>query len=140
MDSNLFWFNAEQWEKIAPHLPKHQPGPQRDDDHRILSGLMHVLRIGCRWKDCPKEKPIRALLGSSILSRLSFGAADCTQALAHVRKSCSAFSIFRHWIYPMSHEEMLQLLEFERFLMRSRDSTCRASALIRLEAFTLGSI
>src|ERR1700722_11451306 len=27
----------------------------RKDDRRILSGIMHVLKIGCRWQDCPKE-------------------------------------------------------------------------------------
>jgi len=55
MDSNLFWFNDEQWAKIAPHLPTNQPGPEREDDLRVLSGIMHVLKIGCRWRDCPKE-------------------------------------------------------------------------------------
>jgi transposase len=55
MDGSLFWFSAAQWEKIVPHLPTNQPGPRRDDDYRILSGIMHVLKIGCRWKDCPKD-------------------------------------------------------------------------------------
>lgn len=55
MDLNLFWFNDEQWAKIVPHLPTNQPGPARKDDRRILSGIMHVLKIGCRWEDCPKE-------------------------------------------------------------------------------------
>ncbi len=55
MDSNLFWFSDEQWAKIVPHLPTNQPGPERGDDRRILSGIMHVLKIGCRWIDCPKE-------------------------------------------------------------------------------------
>ena len=55
MDSNLFWFNDEQWAKVVPHLPTNQPGPARKDDRRILSGIMHVLKIGCRWEDCPKE-------------------------------------------------------------------------------------
>ena len=55
MDANLFWFNDEQWAKIAPHLPVNQPGPARKDDRRILSGIMHVVKIGCRWRDCPKE-------------------------------------------------------------------------------------
>jgi transposase len=55
MDSNLFWFDEEQWAKIMPHLPTNQPGPERKDDRRILSGIMHVLKIGCRWQDCPKE-------------------------------------------------------------------------------------
>ncbi|WP_085938765.1 IS5 family transposase [Beijerinckia indica] len=55
MDTNLFWFSDKQWAKIVPHLPTNQPGPQRGDDRRILSGIMHVLTAGCRWKDCPKE-------------------------------------------------------------------------------------
>jgi transposase len=55
MNASLFWFSDEQWAKIAPHLPTNQPGPARKDDRRILSGIMHVQRIGCRWKDCPPE-------------------------------------------------------------------------------------
>src|ERR1700739_640076 len=55
MAANLFWFNDEQWAKIVPHLPSNQPGPKRKDDRRILSGIMHVLKIGCHWQDCPKE-------------------------------------------------------------------------------------
>jgi transposase len=55
MDTHLFWFNDEQWAKIEPHLPTKQPGPQRKDDRLILSGIMHVLKVGCRWVDCPRE-------------------------------------------------------------------------------------
>jgi transposase len=55
MDRGLFWFDDEQWAKIVPHLPTNQPGPERKDDRRILSGIMHVLKIGCRWQDCPRE-------------------------------------------------------------------------------------
>ena len=46
MDTNLFWFKEEQWAKIVPHLPTNQPGHKRKDDRRILSGIMHVLKIG----------------------------------------------------------------------------------------------
>ena len=52
MDSNLFWFSDAQWAKIVPHLPTNQPGLERKDDRRILSGIMHVLKVGCRWQDC----------------------------------------------------------------------------------------
>src|SRR5207249_7611543 len=55
MDAHLCWFDDEQWAKIEPHLPKVQPGPRRKDDRRILSGIMHVLKVGCRWIECPKE-------------------------------------------------------------------------------------
>ena len=34
---------------------KNRPGPRRADDRRILSGIIHVLKSGCRWKDCPPE-------------------------------------------------------------------------------------
>jgi transposase len=55
MDTNMFWFSDEEWTKIVPHLPTNQPGPKRKDDRLILSGIMHVLKVGCRWQDCPKE-------------------------------------------------------------------------------------
>jgi transposase len=55
MNPSLFWFSDEQWAKIEPHLPTNQPGPERKDDRRMLSGIMHVQRIGSRWKDCPSE-------------------------------------------------------------------------------------
>jgi transposase len=53
--SDLFWYSDEQWGKVEPHLPTNQQGPARHDDRRILSGIMHVQRSGCRWKDCPSE-------------------------------------------------------------------------------------
>jgi transposase len=48
-----FWFSDEQWAVIAPLLPKNQPGARRVDDRRVLSGIVQVLRSGCRWQDCP---------------------------------------------------------------------------------------
>ena len=53
MSADLFWFDDAQWSKIEPHLPTNQRGPERHDDRRILSGIMHVQKSGCRWKDCP---------------------------------------------------------------------------------------
>jgi transposase len=53
--ANLFWFNDDQWAKIKPVLPTNQPGPKRHEDRRILSGIMHVIKTGCRWVDCPPE-------------------------------------------------------------------------------------
>ncbi len=48
-----FWFTDEQWAKIEPHLPKNRPGAHRKDDRRIISGIVHVLKSGCRWQDSP---------------------------------------------------------------------------------------
>jgi transposase len=50
---HLFWLNDEAWAAIEPHLPKNQPGAQRVDDRRVISGILHVLKSGCRWRDCP---------------------------------------------------------------------------------------
>lgn len=52
--SNLYWMSEEQFEKIKDLMPN-KPGPERVDDRRIVSGIIHVLRVGCRWCDCPKE-------------------------------------------------------------------------------------
>jgi transposase len=38
---------------MAPFMPKDQPGPERKDDRQIISGILHVLTSGCRWRDCP---------------------------------------------------------------------------------------
>jgi transposase len=51
----LFWLSNEQWAAIEPYLPKNQPGARRVDDRRVISGIVHVLKIGCRWQDCPAE-------------------------------------------------------------------------------------
>ena len=51
----LFWLSDAQWAAIEPHLPKNQPGARRVDDRRVISGILHVLKIGCRWQDCPAE-------------------------------------------------------------------------------------
>jgi transposase len=53
--SQLFWLSDEQWAQLEPHLPKNQPGARRVDDRRVISGIIHVLRTGCRWCDCPAE-------------------------------------------------------------------------------------
>jgi len=30
-------------------------GVERVDDRRVISGIVHVLKSGCRWCDCPPE-------------------------------------------------------------------------------------
>ena len=50
-----FWLSNVQWVAIAPHLPMVHTGPQRQDDRRIISGIIHRLREGCRWRALPEE-------------------------------------------------------------------------------------
>ena len=50
-----YWLSDRAWAAIEPLLPKNQPGARRVDDRRVISGIIHVLKSGCRWKDCPRE-------------------------------------------------------------------------------------
>ena len=52
--ANEFWLNDRQWAAVEPHLPRNQPGARRVDDRRVLSGIIHMLKTGARWRDCPK--------------------------------------------------------------------------------------
>ena len=52
-----FWLDDRQWAAIEPLLPTHQSGAHRKDDRRIISGIIHVLKVGCRWQDCPPRRP-----------------------------------------------------------------------------------
>ena len=54
MSRKLFWLSDEQWARIEPHLPTDVRGVERVDDRRVISGIVHVLKIGCRWCDCPE--------------------------------------------------------------------------------------
>src|ERR1700704_5116001 len=55
MRRNLFWLSDEQWERIEAHLPTDVRGVERQDDRRVISGIVQVLKSGCRWCDCPPE-------------------------------------------------------------------------------------
>jgi transposase len=55
MRRNLFWLNDDQWSRIEPYLPTDVRGKERVDDRRVISGILHVLKSGCRWCDCPPE-------------------------------------------------------------------------------------
>ena len=50
----LFWLSDEAWAAIEPHLPYGKPGKPRVDDRRVISGILHVLKVGCRWRDVPE--------------------------------------------------------------------------------------
>ena len=52
--SRYFWLSDEQWAVIEPLLPKVHTGPERVDDRRIISGILHRLREGCRWRAVPE--------------------------------------------------------------------------------------
>jgi transposase len=47
--------NDEQWARIEPQLPTGLQGPGRVDDRRVISGIVHMLQCGARWRDCPSD-------------------------------------------------------------------------------------
>jgi len=49
----LYWLSDSEWAAIAPYLPRGRSGAHRVDDRRIISGIIHMLRSGARWRDCP---------------------------------------------------------------------------------------
>src|ERR1700731_3990107 len=56
MREGLFWLDDLQWSSIKGCLPgRKRRGPRRVDDRRVISGIIHVLQSGMRWRDCPEE-------------------------------------------------------------------------------------
>ena len=53
MSDDVFWLSGEQFARLEPLLPTDTRGVARVDDHRVISGIIHVLKSGCRWKDAP---------------------------------------------------------------------------------------
>ena len=53
MIDSYFWLTAEQFSRLEPLLPTDTRGMPRVDDHRMISGIIHVLKSGGRWADAP---------------------------------------------------------------------------------------
>jgi transposase len=50
-----FWLSDEQWAVVEVHLPMVHTGPARKHDRRVISGIIHRFREGCRWRALPDE-------------------------------------------------------------------------------------
>lgn len=46
--------SALQMARIEPHFPLAH-GVPRVDDHRVVSGIVYVIKHGLQWKDAPKD-------------------------------------------------------------------------------------
>jgi transposase len=49
----ITWLSDAEWARIEPLLPRGRRGAHRVDDRRVISGIVHMLRSGARWRDCP---------------------------------------------------------------------------------------
>jgi len=53
VSDHLFWLTDDQFARFELHLPTDTRGKARVDDRRVISGIIHVLKSGCRWVDAP---------------------------------------------------------------------------------------
>ena len=53
--SNLFWLTDEQLASIQGAIPMNRRGVKPCRNREVISGIVHVLKVGCRWQDCPPE-------------------------------------------------------------------------------------
>ena len=51
--ANPYWLAEEHFARLQPVLPSKVRGVPRVDDRRVISGIIHVLQSGCRWRDAP---------------------------------------------------------------------------------------
>ena len=52
--ADLFWLTRAQLGRITPYFPLLH-GVARVDDQRVVSGILHVIRNGLRWRDAPSD-------------------------------------------------------------------------------------
>src|ERR1700744_206862 len=43
-----------QWAALEPLVPMNRRGVKPKRNREVISGIVHVLRVGCRWRDCPE--------------------------------------------------------------------------------------
>lgn len=49
-----FWLSDVQLAAIEPHIPRVHTGKRRVADRRLISGIVHQSREGCRWRTLPE--------------------------------------------------------------------------------------
>ncbi len=62
--ADLFWLTEQQVGRMSPHFPRSR-GIARVDDLRVLSGILHVIRNGLRWRDAPADYGLPGTLKSA---------------------------------------------------------------------------
>lgn len=51
--SDQYWLSKKQLARIEPYFPLSH-GVPRVDDRKVISGIIHVIRNGLRWRDAPE--------------------------------------------------------------------------------------
>ena len=113
--SDLFWLSDEQLSLIEPYFPLSH-GVPRTDDQRVLSGIIHVIKNGLRWRDAPtRYGPHKTLYNRFVRwSRLGvfdriFSELTCNDAIpetlqidaTHIKAHRTACSLAKKGMFPV---------------------------------------
>jgi transposase len=52
--ANEYWLSDKRWALIEPLIPTRRRGVKPSRNREVISGILHVLKYGCRWRDCPE--------------------------------------------------------------------------------------
>ena len=52
--ANEYRLSDGRWALIAPLMPTGRRGVKPTRNREVISGILHVLKYGCRWRDCPE--------------------------------------------------------------------------------------
>ena len=52
--ANEFWMSDRQWAALEPLIPMSRRGVKPRRNREVISGIVHILKVGCRWRDCPE--------------------------------------------------------------------------------------
>ena len=52
--ANEFWMSDRQWAVLEPLIRMGRRGVKPRRNREVISGIIHVLKVGCRWRDCPE--------------------------------------------------------------------------------------
>ncbi|RTE88071.1 MULTISPECIES: transposase [Bradyrhizobium] len=48
------WLSYAEWRRIELLLPRGHKGAHQIDDRCVINGIVHLLKAGSRWRDCPE--------------------------------------------------------------------------------------
>jgi putative transposase len=114
--SDHYWLTECQLERIRPYFPRSH-GKPRVDDRRVISGIIHVIRNGLRWRDAPevygshKTRFVRwSRMGifDRIFSGLVSGAPEPETVMidaTHLKAHRTACSLAKKGLHPAVSEE-----------------------------------
>jgi len=68
--SDKFWLTEAQLTRLKPFFPRSR-GVPRVDDRRVISGIIHVIRNGLRWRDAEPRRVCRRLIWFSYAAMAS---------------------------------------------------------------------